>query len=81
MSRRSTFQAVDFSYFDIGVQSEKVIGDETNHSYAPLEDLLPAMRVKVFIDRSERPTSQGFDDSGRSSSASQNNERTAKYDS
>jgi hypothetical protein len=56
MSRRSAFQAIVISSFVIGGKSEQVNADETKRPYAPLEDLLPAVRVKVFIDRSVRLT-------------------------
>lgn len=51
ISRRSAFQAILIVPFLAGL-SEKVNAEEAKRPYAPVEDLLPAMRVKVFIDRS-----------------------------
>ena len=57
MSRRSAFQAVCIVPFLTG-PIEKVNAEETKRPYAPVEDLLPAMRVKVFIDRSVELTKE-----------------------
>jgi hypothetical protein len=65
MSRRSVFQSAFITMSFLGgvgpSQVAKAAAEETNSTttkrpYAPVEDLLPAMRVKVFIDRTAQLT-------------------------